>query len=63
MIRFNFDKEFIVTKYASNIAIGATLLDTCREDKPVAYVSRTRTEVEQRYSTIEKELLAIVRAC
>ena len=38
---------------------GAVLL---QESKPVMYVSRALTETEQRYSNIERELLAIVFA-
>lgn len=36
---------------------------TIRQDKQVAYAFRTRNESEQHYSTIEKELLAIVWLC
>ena len=39
--------------------LGAVLL---QESKPVMYVSRVLTEMEQRYSNIERELLAIVFA-
>ena len=39
--------------------LGAVLL---QESKPVMYVSRALTETEQRYSNIERELLAIVFA-
>ena len=39
--------------------LGAVLL---QESKPVMYVSKALTETEQRYSNIEKELLAIVFA-
>lgn len=60
----DFSKEFILTTDASNVAIGAVLSQgTIPSDKPVAYASRTLNETETRYSTIEKELLAIVWAC
>ncbi|CAH2226625.1 jg26952, partial [Pararge aegeria aegeria] len=59
----DFDKDFILTTDASNFAIGAVLSQgTIGSDKPIAYASRTPNESEINYSTIEKELLAIVWA-
>ena len=56
-----FDKTMIHTiQYdASKKGLGAVLL---QESKPVMYMSRALTETEQRYSNIERELLAIVFA-
>lgn len=60
----DFKKQFILTTDASNQALGAVLSQgNVPNDKPVAYASRTLNETETRYSTIEKELLAIVWAC
>ncbi|GBM08981.1 hypothetical protein AVEN_90386-1 [Araneus ventricosus] len=42
---------------ASQYGLGAVLL---QEDHPIAYASSSLTETQQRYSQIEKELLAIV---
>lgn len=59
----DFTKPFILTTDASNFAIGAVLSQgTIGSDLPVCYASRTLTDSETNYSTIEKELLAIVWA-
>lgn len=59
----DFTKEFILTTDASNYAIGAVLSQgPIGSDRPVSYASRTLNESEINYSTIEKELLAIVWA-
>lgn len=59
----DFTKEFILTTDASNLAIGAILSQgPLGSDKPIAYASRTLNTSEINYSTIEKELLAIVWA-
>lgn len=55
----DFEKEFTLTTDASNFALGAVL---SQEDHPICYASRTLNVHEQNYSTIEKELLAIVWA-
>lgn len=60
----DFTKEFILTTDASNFALGAVLSQgPVGSDKPIAYASRTLNQSETKYSTIEKELLAIVWAC
>ncbi|KAG6465364.1 hypothetical protein O3G_MSEX015105 [Manduca sexta] len=57
----DFEKEFILTTDASNFAIGAVLSQgPIGNDRPIAYASRTLNSSEINYSTIEKELLAIV---
>lgn len=57
----DFTKTFIVTTDASDTAIGGVLSQgTAGKDMPISYVSRLLNPAEQNYSTIEKELLAIV---
>src|SRR5262249_591823 len=62
----DFSKHFFLVTDASNVAIGGVL---SQEDevsgilKPIAFYSRALNNAEQRYSTIEKELLAIVYCC
>lgn len=53
----DFTKPFVLTTDASNVALGSVLSQNRR---PVAYYSRTLNSAEKNYSTIEKELLAIV---
>lgn len=50
------DKELTLSLDASSIGLGAVLL---QEGFPVAYAAKALTEVQVRYSQIEKELLAI----
>lgn len=59
----DFTKDFVLTTDASNLAIGAVLSQgTIGSDRPIAFASRTLNTSEINYSTIEKELLAIVWA-
>ena len=56
-----FDRTFILQTDASNRGIGAVLsqCDEAGDEHPVAYFSRKLLPREQRYSTVEKECLAI----
>lgn len=59
----DFSKPFVLTTDASKFAIGAVLSQgPIGKDLPIAYASRTLNPAEINYSTIEKELLAIVWA-
>lgn len=59
----DFTKPFTLTTDASNFAIGAVLSQgAVNSDKPVCFASRTLSTAETNYSTIEKEMLAIIWA-
>lgn len=53
----DFTKTFHVTTDASNVALGGVL---SQNNHPIAFYSRTLNSAERNYSTIEKELWAIV---
>lgn len=56
-------KEFILRTDASDIGIGAVLLQEHEGDKfPVAYVSKKLSDTQRRYSVMEKECLAVIYA-
>lgn len=56
----DFERTFHLTTDASNVAIGAVL---SQDSKPIAFYSRTLNSAERNYSTIERELLAIIESC
>jgi len=59
----DFMKPFLLTTNASGTAIGAILNQgQIGKDHPINYASRVLNDAEKNYSTIEKELLAIVYA-
>lgn len=55
----DFNRKFVLTTDASNVALGAVL---SQDGHPISYISRTLNDHETNYSAIEKELLAIVWA-
>jgi len=55
----DFEKKFVLTTDASNLALGAVL---SQNGHPISFISRTLNDHELNYSAIEKELLAIVWA-
>ena len=57
---YNMNTEVTLQCDASEKGLGATLL---QNGQPVAFTSRTLSQVEQRYAQIEKECLAIVFGC
>ena len=57
----DFTRSFVVTTDASGFAVGGILSQgPIGKDLPIAYTSRLLNAAEKNYSTIEKELLAIV---
>lgn len=59
----DFEEHFLLTTDASAFAIGAVLSQgPVGKDLPIAFASRTLCNAETKYSTIERELLAIVWA-
>ena len=57
MTYFDKDKDHIIQTDASKTGLSAVLL---QEGQPVVYASRALTEIEKRYSNIERELLGVV---
>ena len=59
------NRKTIVAADACDYGVGAVLLqvDQDRDRRPVYYASRSLSETEQRYATIEKEALASTWAC
>ena len=57
----DFNKEFVLQTDSSNRGIGAALSQRDAEggENPIAYFSKKLLPREERYSTIEKECLAI----
>ncbi|KAJ8868431.1 hypothetical protein PR048_029947 [Dryococelus australis] len=60
----DFSREFVLTKDASNIALGAVLSQgVIGQDLPVAYAISNLNKPERNYSTIDQELLSIIWNC
>jgi len=53
----NFDKEFQIHTDASETQLGAVI---SQDGKPIAFYSRKLSSTQQRHTTTERELLAIV---
>ena len=53
----DFDKEFHIHTDASHTQLGAVI---SQNKKPIAFYSRKLSDAQTRYTTTERELLAIV---
>nr|GEX95430.1 reverse transcriptase domain-containing protein [Tanacetum cinerariifolium] len=63
LIALNWDLPFELLYDASDFAIGAVMGQRQEKDfRPIQYASKTMTEAESNYTTIEKEMLAVVYA-
>uniref|UniRef100_A0A0G4I064 Reverse transcriptase RNase H-like domain-containing protein n=1 Tax=Chromera velia CCMP2878 TaxID=1169474 RepID=A0A0G4I064_9ALVE len=60
----DFDRDFLVKPDASSDAIGAVLAQKDEEghERPIAFASRTMTDLEKKWSIMEREALALVYA-
>ena len=64
MAHYNPEAETELRVDACSIRLGAILMQSDgQEVRPVAYASRTLTDVERRYSQTEREALAVVWGC
>ena len=55
----DFDADFVVETDASDVAVGAVLM---QHDRPVAFMSKALNTAQCNYHTKDHELLAIVLA-
>jgi len=64
LARPKYDRPFIIQADASDYAIGACLaqLDDLRREKPPCYESAKLTDIQRRWSVIEKESYAVMFA-
>nr|GFB17107.1 reverse transcriptase domain-containing protein [Tanacetum cinerariifolium] len=63
LITPNWDQPFELMCDASDFAVGAVLGQRIEKHfRPIHYASKTMTEAESNYTTIEKEILAVVYA-
>ena len=65
LAHYNADAKTLVTCDASAVAIGAVLsqIQPDGQERPVAYLSRSLSQTERKYSAGEREALACIFAC
>ncbi|CAM4657089.1 unnamed protein product [Lepidochelys kempii] len=60
LIAPDFNKEFILQTDASEVGLGAVLLQMVRDEEyPILYLSRKLLPREQKYTMVERECLAV----
>lgn len=63
LIHPTYTETFIISCDAADQSVGSVISQgVMPHDKPIQYFSRSLTEVQQRYSTTEKEMLSIILA-
>ena len=64
MVSPNFTKEFLTFSFASEDTIAAFLLQKNKEglEQPIAFFSKTLRDSELKYSILEKQAYALVKA-
>jgi len=57
------DKEFRIEADASNYAMGGVLSMKCSDElwRPVAFISKSLSDIERNYEIHDKEMLVVVR--
>ena len=62
LVHFDPEKELVLATDASDYGVGAVLSHKMKNgtERPIGYVSRSLQEAERKYSTLEKETLAII---
>ncbi|XP_063390383.1 uncharacterized protein LOC134676003 [Cydia fagiglandana] len=63
LVQADYSKQFILRTDSSNYALGACLMQgEGHDERPIEYASRLLTPAERRYSTTERECLAVIWA-
>ena len=62
LVHFDSEKELVLATDASDYGVGAVLSHKMKNgtERPIGYVSRSLQEAARKYSTLEKEALAII---
>ena len=62
LVHFDPEKELVLATDASDYGVGAVLSHKMKNgtERPIGYFSRSLQEAERKYSTLEKEALAII---